>query len=36
MNTDVPGVVRCELTVGRATVGLAPAQIAKILQSLPC
>ncbi len=34
MATDDPGVVRCELSVGRATFRLAPAEVADILRSL--
>ena len=34
MPTDDPGVVRCELSVGRATCRLDPSRIAGILQSL--
>jgi hypothetical protein len=34
MPTDDPGVVRCELSVGRATCRLDPAEIAEILHSL--
>jgi threonine aldolase len=34
MPTDDPDVVRCELSVGRATCRLDPAEIAKILQAL--
>ena len=34
MPTDDPGVVRCELSVGRATCRLDPPEIVQILQSL--
>ena len=34
MPTDDPGVVRCELSVGRATCRLDPARIVEILQNL--
>jgi threonine aldolase len=34
MPTDDPGVVRCELSVGRATCRLSPPEIVTILQSL--
>ncbi len=34
MPTDDPGVVRCELSVGRATCRLEPREIAEILRSL--
>ena len=34
MPTDDPGVVRCELSVGRATCGLDPTRIVEILQAL--
>jgi len=34
MPTDDPDVVRCELSVGRATCALEPARIAEILRSL--
>lgn len=34
MRTDVPGNVRTELTVGRATCRLEPSEVARILASL--
>ncbi|MEO3935188.1 beta-eliminating lyase-related protein [Dermatophilaceae bacterium Soc4.6] len=34
MTTDDPGVVRCELSVGRATCGLDPQQVVTALQAL--
>ncbi len=34
MPTDVPDVVRCELSVGRATCRLEPARVVKILRAL--
>jgi threonine aldolase len=34
LSTDDPGVVRCELSVGRATRSLEPARISQIMQSL--